>query len=39
MSPGVQSVTFGSKMNHDNFRKLGGEFDHESGMHEEPPFA
>ena len=39
MSPGVQSVTFGSKMNHDNFRKLGGEFDHESGIHEEPPFA
>jgi replicative DNA helicase len=39
MAPGVQSVTFGSKMNHDNFRKLGGEFDHESGLHEEPPFA
>src|SRR5512133_2791255 len=39
MAPGVQSVTIGSKMNHDNFRKLGGEFDHESGLHEEPPFA
>jgi replicative DNA helicase len=39
MGHGVQSVTFGSKMNHDNFRKLGGEFDHESGLQEEPPFA
>jgi replicative DNA helicase len=39
MAQGVQSVTFGSKMNHDNFRKLGGEFDHESGLHDEPPFA
>ena len=36
---GVQSLTFGSKMNHDNFRKLGGEFDNESRLHDEPPFA
>jgi len=26
-------------MNHDNFRKLGGEFDNESNLHDEPPFA
>ncbi len=36
MSP---SITLGSKMNHDNFRKLGGGFDNESGIHDEPPFA
>ena len=36
MSP---SITLGSKMNHDNFRKLGGGFDNESGLHDEPPFA
>jgi len=36
---GSQSITLGSKMNHDNFRKLGGEFDHESGIQDEPPFA
>jgi len=39
MSPGVQSVTFGSKMNQDKIRQLGGEFDHETALHEEPPFA
>jgi len=39
LSQGVQSVTFGSKMNRDNFRKLGGEFDNETGLHDEPPFA
>jgi replicative DNA helicase len=32
-------ITLGSKMNHDNFRKLGGGFDNESGMLDEPPFA
>ena len=36
---GAQSITLGSKMNHDNFRKLGGGFDQESDIHEEPPFA
>jgi replicative DNA helicase len=36
---GSPSITLGSKMNHDNFRKLGGEFDNESGLHDEPPFA
>lgn len=34
----AQSITLGSKMNHD-FRKLGGGFDQEADMHEEPPFA
>jgi replicative DNA helicase len=34
-----QSITLGSKMNHDNLRKLGGGFDNESDIHEEPPFA
>ena len=34
----AQSITLGSKMNHD-FRKLGGEFERESDIHEEPPFA
>jgi replicative DNA helicase len=34
----AQSITLGSKMNHD-FRKLGGEFDREADIHEEPPFA
>jgi replicative DNA helicase len=36
---GAQSITFGSKMNHDNLRKLGGGFDNESEIHDEPPFA
>ncbi len=35
----AQSMTFGSKMNSDNFRKLGGDFDREVGLHDEPPFA
>ena len=35
----AQSMTFGSKMNSDNFRKLGGEFDREISVHDEPPFA
>jgi replicative DNA helicase len=34
-----KSMTFGSKMNHDNMRKLGGGFDNESGDYSEPPFA
>jgi len=38
-TPARQSMTFGSKMNHDNFRKLGGGFDNESGDFPEPPFA
>ena len=32
------SITLGSKMNQD-FHRLGGEFDRESDIHEEPPFA
>jgi replicative DNA helicase len=36
---GAQSITLGSKMNHDNLRKLGGGFDNESEIHDEPPFA
>jgi replicative DNA helicase len=34
----AQSIILGSKMNQD-FRKLGGEFDRETDLHEEPPFA
>ncbi len=34
-----QSITLGSKMNHDNFRSLGGGFDDEVTPHDEPPFA
>ncbi len=34
-----QVMTFGSKMNHDNMRKLGGGFDQESDILNEPPFA
>jgi replicative DNA helicase len=34
-----QSMTFGSKMNNDNFRKLGGDFDREVSLQDEPPFA
>jgi replicative DNA helicase len=36
---GAQSITLGSKMNHDHFRNLGGGFDNESDIHDEPPFA
>ena len=39
ISDGAQSITLGSKMNHDNFRKLGGGFDNEAGIQDEPPFA
>lgn len=34
-----QSITLGSKMNHDNLRSLGGGFDDELNPHDEPPFA
>jgi replicative DNA helicase len=34
-----QSITLGSKMNHDHFRDPGDGFDHESDNHDEPPFA
>jgi replicative DNA helicase len=34
-----QSMTIGSKMNHDNLKKLGGGFDNEAGDYNEPPFA
>jgi replicative DNA helicase len=33
-----QVITFGSKMNHDNMRRLGGGFDQESDIINEPPF-
>ncbi len=33
-----QSITLGSKMNHDKLRKLGKGFDQESDMLNEPPF-
>jgi replicative DNA helicase len=33
------SMTFGSKMNHDKMKKLGGGFDNESNEYTEPPFA
>ena len=36
---GKQSMTFGSKMNHDKMKKLGGGFDNESTEYTEPPFA
>jgi replicative DNA helicase len=36
---GKPSMTFGSKMNHDNLKKLGGGFDKESDFSTEPPFA
>jgi replicative DNA helicase len=35
----IQNITFGSKMNHDNLRTLGGGFDNEMDSHDEPPFA
>lgn len=35
---GAQSFTIGSRMNHDNFRSLGGKFDQEYENHDEPPF-
>ncbi len=36
---GAPSITLGSKMNHDNLRKLGGGFDDETEFRDEPPFA
>jgi replicative DNA helicase len=39
LGDGAQSITLGSKMNHDNLRKLGGVFDNESDIHNEPPYA
>ena len=39
MREGAQSITLGSKMNHDNLRKLGGGFENETDINEEPPFA
>jgi len=36
---GSQSITLGSKMNHDHFRNLGGGFENETDIHDEPPFA
>ena len=35
----AQSITLGSKMNHDNLRRHGGGFEHESDIPDEPPFA
>ncbi len=34
-----QSITLGSKMNHDKLRSPGGGFDDELNPHDEPPFA
>ena len=39
INQGVQSVTYGSKMNDGHFRSLGGEFENERGLYDEPPFA
>ena len=39
ISQGVQSVTFGSKMNDDHYHKLGDAFENERGLLDEPPFA
>ncbi len=36
---GAQSITLGSKMNNDNLKSLGGSFDQDAGIHDEPPFA
>ncbi len=36
---GTQSITLGSKMNHDRLRSKGNEFDQEHDYHDEPPFA
>ena len=35
----TQSITVGSKMNNDNLKNLGGSFDHDADIHDEPPFA
>ena len=36
---GTQSITLGSKMNHDRFRDKGNEFNREHDYQDEPPFA
>jgi replicative DNA helicase len=36
---GTPSIILGSKMNHDHFRNLGGSFESESDIRDEPPFA
>ena len=36
---GTQSITLGSKMNHDRLRGVGNEFNQEHDYHDEPPFA
>lgn len=36
---GTQSITLGSKMNHDRLRGKGNEFEQEHDYHDEPPFA
>ncbi len=36
---GAQSITLGSKMNHDHMRSMGGGFENEPDTHDEPPFA
>lgn len=39
MMESSQSITLGSKMNHDNYRRSGLDFDHEADLLNEPPFA
>lgn len=39
LGEGSQSITLGSKMNHDNLKRLGGGFDNETDLLNEPPFA
>jgi replicative DNA helicase len=34
----AQSITLGSKMNHDNLRRLGGGFEDEADLHDATPF-
>jgi hypothetical protein len=36
---GSQSITLGSKMNHDTMRRHGGGFDQEADILNDPPFA
>ena len=36
---GAQSITLGSKMNHDHMRSMGSGFENEPDTHDEPPFA
>ena len=35
----TQSITLGSKMNHDKLKKMGSDFDQEVDFNDEPPFA